>query len=416
MARKVFLSILGTGKYEPCVYVKDGKPMTETKFIQQALLEYLQSENIWTINDKAVVFLTAKARETHWSELEQAISKMGIAHDDVDIEDGNDNDQMWSIFETIFNQLEENDELYLDITHSFRYLPMLLIVLTNYAKLLKNCSVKAIYYGNFQVKEEQKPIMDLLPLSALQDWTSAVSDYLQYGQIKKLSELSKSSLSPILKDPATRSESSSRLNKFISSLDKAVSYRLTCRGKNVVDGSEADYLNKTAEEIKDVAIVPFRPVFEKIKESLPDFGTKQNAANCIKAAKWCLRNKMFQQSITLLEEGIKDILSSKTIPYSIVNKCIKIKTDNLDETKWDVDDDKMPQERILIRNVVNCNSGIWSNKDFIDTMRNISDLRNDYNHAGFRENPRSVQKIIVNIEECLDSIEQILKDEGYLDC
>lgn len=70
----------------------------------------------------------------------------------------------------------------------------------------------------------------------------------------------------------------------------------------------------------------------------------------------------------------------------------------------------------LIRNVVNCNSGIWSNKDFIDTMRNISDLRNDYNHAGFRENPRSVQKIIVNIEECIDSIEQILKDEGYLDC
>jgi len=64
-----------------------------------------------------------------------------------EIPDGKDTDEIWEIFDIIYNALEEDDNIYIDITHSFRYLPMLLLVLLNYAKYLKNIKIKQITYG-----------------------------------------------------------------------------------------------------------------------------------------------------------------------------------------------------------------------------------------------------------------------------
>lgn len=50
----------------------------------------------------------------------------------VDIVDGKDEDEMWKIFNALFNELRDGDELYFDLTHSFRYIPMLVLVLGNY--------------------------------------------------------------------------------------------------------------------------------------------------------------------------------------------------------------------------------------------------------------------------------------------
>jgi hypothetical protein len=46
MGRKVFISVLGTGFYGACKYVKDGFVSTETRFIQQATLEYVKAHEM----------------------------------------------------------------------------------------------------------------------------------------------------------------------------------------------------------------------------------------------------------------------------------------------------------------------------------------------------------------------------------
>ena len=70
---------------------------------------------------------------------------MDMSFQAVHIPEGKSTEEMWELFEVIYSQLQEGDELYLDITNSFRYLPMLLVVLVNYAKMLKNVTVKAIF-------------------------------------------------------------------------------------------------------------------------------------------------------------------------------------------------------------------------------------------------------------------------------
>ena len=431
MSRRVFLSVLGVAFYETCRYRKDDFTGSETLFVQKSLLEYLQQQENWGVeNDLVLMLLTDLARKNNWDKnlktrfcaklqkevayqgLEKILLDMNLSYQDIAIPDGKDSEQMWEIFEVIFDKLQEGDELYLDITNSFRYLPMLLVVLVNYAKLLKNVKVKAIFYGNYEARDKESniaPIMDLLPLSVLQDWTLAASDYLRYGQVEKLFELSESSLIPILKNTETRTKDAEKLRSFVKTLKEMVEERTTCRGYAIVGSKNVRKLKCTASEIQKVTIVQLRPIFEKIKQSLNDFDAKENVLNCIKAAKWCCANKLYQQATTMLEEGLGTFLCChyqldyrKMANRDAIFGCISIKTQNKD-----IEENKANKE--LVEKIL-ADDSVWGNKAFVTILQKILELRNDYNHAGFKKNPFTAQKVIKIIEKLLDGIEEVLSE------
>lgn len=431
MRRRIFLSILGAAFYETCRYRKDDFTGSETLFVQKSILEYLQQQENWGgENDLVLMLLTDLARKNNWDKnletrfcaklqkevayqgLEKILLDMNLSYRDIAIPDGKDSDEMWEIFEVIFDELQEGDELYLDITNSFRYLPMLLVVLVNYAKLLKNVKVKAIFYGNYEARDKESniaPIMDLLPLSVLQDWTLAASDYLSYGQVEKLFELSESSLLPILRNTETRTKDAEKLRSFVTKLKEMVEERTTCRGYAIVGSKNVRKLKCTASEIQKVTIVQLKPIFEKIKQSLNDFDAKENVLNCIKAAKWCCVNKLYQQATTMLEEGLGTFLCChyqldyrKMANRDAIFGCISIKTQNKD-----IEENKANKE--LVEKIL-ADDSVWGNKAFVTILQKILELRNDYNHAGFKKNPFSAQKVIETIEELLDGIEEVLSE------
>lgn len=429
MSRRVFLSVLGVAFYETCRYRKDDFTGSETLFVQKSLLEYLQQQENWGgENDLVLMLLTDLARKNNWDKnletrfcaklqnevayqgLEKILQDMNLSYQDIAIPDGKDSEQMWEIFEVIFDELQEGDELYLDITNSFRYLPMLLVVLVNYAKLLKNVKVKAIFYGNYEARDKESniaPIMDLLPLSVLQDWTLAASDYLRYGQVQKLYELSESSLLPILKNTETRTKDTEMLRAFVRKLKEMVEERTTCRGYAIVDSKNVWNLKRTAGGIQKVTIVQLKPIFEKIKQSLNDFDAKENVLNCIKAAKWCCANKLYQQATTMLEEGLGTFLCCH-YQFDYRNKvcrdavfiCIAIKTQNKNT-------DGLETTNEFVAKIL-ADDSVWGNKEFVTILQQVVELRNDYNHAGFKDNPFSAQTIIGRVEQLLDGIEDVL--------
>lgn len=427
MGRRVFLSILGIAFYGKCRYTKDDFVGTETTFVQQNLLEYLQRKEGWGKQDQVLMFLTDLAKVNNWNKdirtrfsskdqrdvpyigLEKILLDMDMSFQAVHIPEGKSTEEMWELFEVIYSQLQEGDELYLDITNSFRYLPMLLVVLVNYAKMLKNVTVKAIFYGNYDARDKVSnvaPIMDFLPLSVLQDWTSATSDYLRYGQVEKLYDLSESSINPILKDPSTRTDDVKLLRAFVDRLKDLVGERITCRGLSIIENKNVGLLEKAAKDIQEVTIPQLKPVFEKIKESLDIFGAKEDILNCIKAARWCCDNKMYQQTTTLLEEGLITFLCCHfKLDYKeknfrdLMGQCLRAKIRPNEKTVFN---DPALAEKLLADSV------IWENKQFVTSFQSIGKLRNDYNHAGFNKNPKEVKNIIDNVESLMDDIESIL--------
>ncbi len=428
------MSILGVAFYEKCRYGKEDFIGTETPFVQKNLLEYLQQKEEWSREDQVLVFLTDKARECNWDKglesrynpreqkdvphirLEKLLLDMGMSYQAVSIPEGKDSGEMWNLFEVIYEQLQEGDELYLDITNSFRYLPMLLVVLVNYAKLLKDVKVRAIFYGNYEARDKKTniaPIMDLLPLSVLQDWTLATSDYLRYGQVSKLHELTETSMAPVMRNSETRTEDAVTLRQFVNKLKEMVEERITCRGQQIVDSKTLCTVEMNANKIQEVMIVQFKPLFEKIKESLKDFDVRGNVLNCIKAAKWCFENKLYQQATTLLEEGLITVLCQHyQLDYKEVDKrniitgCIAVKTKKKEAYQ---EGEKSSEEKEVIARIL-ADEALWNNHVYISLLQEVVELRNNYNHAGFKKQPFSSMTIIEKIEKLMGMAEKVLED------
>lgn len=53
MGRKVFISVLGTGFYMSCRYTRAGFTSSDTRFVQQATLEYIGASQ-WAETDVAL--------------------------------------------------------------------------------------------------------------------------------------------------------------------------------------------------------------------------------------------------------------------------------------------------------------------------------------------------------------------------
>jgi len=403
MARNVFISILGTGYYEPTKYFFDkisGKE-TKTRFIQKAAINHFCSD--WNNSNKIFLFLTKSARETNWKSpaqeknkkdsytgLGQVLEKMGLKAEliDKDIPNGKDEKEIWEIFQIIFNQLKENDNVYFDITHAFRSLPMLLMVLINYSKFLKTIKVKSITYGNHQAeKDGYSPVINLTAFSQLQDWTSASDEFINFGSVDKLVNLSFTEINPILKESKGKNESAATLRKLNKELPSFVKNIQTSRGMNIILNKEGSEINKIFSEFKQDKIKPLSPILKKISEVVLPFNEADNIKNGFFAVSLCINNGLIQQGITLLKESIITLICDELnldykeeINRNIVDSAFTIIKDNIDEKDWKNDAGK---NKDITKNVIKDSKYLLLlNKEF----NTISSIRNDINHAGFKKN------------------------------
>ena len=440
MARKVFISVLGATFYEECVYgvVEDKKDedtvqkekndlfrSTKTRFVQQATLEYLDAKS-WEPTDIAYIFTTEKAKKDNWNEsitererykdgpmvpytgLQKILTEMGLPFtpESEDIPDGNDEAEMWQIFKRIYNKIEDGDELYFDLTHSFRYIPMLALVLGNYSKFLKNIKVCSITYGNYEVSKNREdkiaPIIDLMPLTILQDWTYAAADLIRNGNSDRLRELSNNSyLTQMLrlKEPERKlnnneSIAEGNIKNYIEALHKMLMNLRLCQLPQILNGetisevkTKFQYAQKQLNtEINDnptnaISIIP--PILNKIKDTFKDFSSNEDIKNGYYAANWCYLHQLYQQAITILHENITTHLCQ----YLSINhrnyNSRKAASDFLRRGGFNQDDwNKVDPGDI---NSTNRNKNKVAVKNFISKFKDIfewtTEKRNSYDHA-----------------------------------
>ncbi len=431
MPRKVFISILGTGLYEECAYTKEKeeehKPFksSPTRFIQQASLE-LVGANDWSKEDRVIIFLTKKARELNWNKtiaerkrngkdtpepykgLEAVLQEMGLKAtiEDKDIRDGMDEAEIWEVFQTIYDTLEEGDEVYMDLTHSFRFLPMLLLVLGNYAKFLKGITIKNIVYGNYEARnaQDEAPIISLLPLASLQDWTFAAANYLQNGRAMQLEDLANKELREILQNTKDINQDARALNKYVKTLSTFTKDLLNCRGQAIRSGEAINAIRTEAKRIEKVIIPPMAPVLDKINHSLEIFLPNEHVFNGFYAAQWCFNNQLYQQAITILQENIvtyiclqKELDISNISQREMVNKAFNIYLNHTKEEQWKLSG-KNEEQRLSEKQTIRELLEHPVLKELSSTFLITTNTRNDYNHAGENPNPTKAQKLIDSIE------------------
>ncbi len=102
--------------------------------------------------------------------------------------------------------LETNDELIVDITHSFRSLPIFIMNLIIYLQnvSLKKITISHIHYGMNEASREfgYSPVVDLNAMMDVQEWITGAYAFSMFGntyKISKLLEKENKSVAPILR-------------------------------------------------------------------------------------------------------------------------------------------------------------------------------------------------------------------------
>lgn len=329
---KKYISFLGTGNYKECTYRHgDYKTSKPVRFIQEANLDELFNvDQTFGPDDKIVILLTDKSEELNWVDdgqrdfntkevirqpgLYSSIKglKLPVEANSVKTPDGNSEDEIMKIFSILYDSIDEGDELYLDITHAFRFMPMLMVVLGNYAKLLKKATVVSITYGNYEGRDKEKneaPVIDLKQLSVIQDWTLAAGQFINCGNADELTRLAVRGIRPILKESRGSNANAKKLTTGMRMLNKVVENFSFCRGTEIVKASELKTARDNFDNVKDVAIATLEPVFHKITAELSKLGKPGDSLNGICAAKWCCEHGLYQQAATAAQETVITVIS-----------------------------------------------------------------------------------------------------------
>lgn len=323
MARNVFISILGTNNYLQTHYALDGKISKPVRFVQDALIDFICKD--WTENDRVIIFYTEESKKKNWLDNGQVrfhedeeLEKIGLKHilenknlkpqiEDHKIPEGFSEDEIWGIFNCIYNYLQEEDRIHFDVTHAFRSIPLFSTVLFNYAQYMKQTTTFSIYYGAFEtlgpvpevksmlLKDRIAPIIDLTSLINLQNITIAASDFTQFGKMGSFAGMIDGG------KKGAAAQAIQRIKKALSELDY---YIATCRMYELREGK---YM-KTIHELFETAFQSNRllqaekELLEKIKRNLDVFKPYETEDNIDAAVNWALTYGMLQQAYTMGQE------------------------------------------------------------------------------------------------------------------
>lgn len=332
MARKVFISFLGTSNYVTCKYTIGGLVSYPVRFVQEALIAHLCKN--WNETDRIYVFCTSKektgeagSKEANWlddgqEKIVEEIERIGLAHrlndlkeqtglkpqiEEVDIEAGFSEEEIWGIFQTVYSKLEPNDEIYFDVTHAFRSIPLFSVVLFNYSKFMLGTKIVSIQYGAFEklgpaykvreipIEKRVAQVIDLTNIVRLQEYNQLANDLKEYGKVKQLGEMVGGTQERV-SDSTIRDLSTSikRLDEYIATIDL----------QNIHKGAYMAAFRNNYKGSKKKFVAPIRNILDELYQETAEFEAKQSWKNLEAAINWTILHDMLAQTYPLTEEYI----------------------------------------------------------------------------------------------------------------
>ncbi|MCL2622117.1 MAG: TM1812 family CRISPR-associated protein [Planctomycetaceae bacterium] len=420
MSRKVFFSFLGTNDYVDCVYQSaSGEKSRVVKYVQSALIESFCCE--WTESDIALIFTTDEAIEKNWEQLRIEVQSH-IPVKNVPIPTGKNVDEIWEIFKIVFDSIEDGDELHVDITHSFRSIPLLVSSLLQYAKFLKNITVCSISYGAFEtlgsahdVKEKIPnpddriaPIFDLTPLSLIQDWSAAANDFICFGSPLQLCKLTHANISPILAETRGQDETARELNRLNIKIMELSLMIKTNRGKDIIAGTVQKDILKILDKLEQKMIAPLDPILKQLEKSVTNIFKEENEiANMLAAVEWCIDKQLIQEGLTLLQEGIVSLVLGNA---DYCNRDKRTFVSGYLQANKDFDENRNNKLSDETRSELRCRiDNLHHIKELKRDYAAIAATRNDINHAGLKSDALKGERFEKKLKEYYQNVRKFFQ-------
>ncbi len=375
---RILLTFLGDRQYHRIqYYLKDSPHKVVTSSLAGSAIAHLAGPF-----DRIIVLMT-----------KQSSKNIPLLADDLDdmrellypqeINADFDESTLLSTIDAIISSVTPEKRIYLtlDITHGYRYLPLIYFSAISYLIMFRDVEIEGILYGQY-TGQEKNPVIDLKPAYTFVQWSQAAHSFVQSGQVNQLAGLlEKRKIELIFSDKSHKS-----LNYVVKSL-KGMSFPLSHALPLEIGHSVRVFLG-SLERLKSEALLP--PVFtyaldEIIEKISPLSGvemprvksatelTQEELDRELSIAYWFLAHDRIGDTLILLREFLVNLVllgegemnwldhrvrSKTTLRLGAISRGLKNETVNLllDDGQREV-------------------AELW------DTL---SSLRNIYAHAGFK--------------------------------
>lgn len=373
--RQVALSFLGTGNYQEGTYRLDSHECA-TRYFPVALKTFFPECQLF-------VAMTQEAQTMHGQELADA-----CVHHSINIPSGENEAELWEMFDRIADAIPEGTSLIVDVTHGLRSQPIIALSICLYLQTVKSVDVTRILYGAFDKRTEDDivPVFDLTPFLSLIDWSMAAHQFSEHGHGAPLRDLLTGVHAKTYRLPRDyQAQGLSTMGERLAELGRSFA---VVRPNDIIEQSH-QVLRATEQTRQDMEHIPearpFKLILERIEEQAIRFSTDSSLyeedgfATQAEMIRDYLRTMQFQQATTLAREAM------------VSKMCVQQNRDPRDR------DDREQAEHELNRSARSLRKGTdlaGRDRECAEIWNEIIDLRNDINHAGMGRNPLPTQRAV----------------------
>lgn len=405
------LTFLGTNNYFSTTYVWETQEK-KTEYVTVALAEFFAVETVQ-------VFLTTEARVKHWEAFQQAVPQAK----DIDIPSGQSEDELWRIFEAVVNSVESGETIILDVTHSFRSIPLFVFLAGIYLQKARNVTIAGVYYGAYERDRERSPIFDLTPTLKFADWLTATDKFLNTGSAKELGQLLSTIQQDFYRQGRQKQEAivPKSLKKFgdrIQAISDSIELVRPLKLMEETARLETIPYNTLQEEVGTFA-QPFALLLDRIQADYSQFALANPREAQLSEAltkqfdllRWYVEKSLSAQAILLGREWVVSAL------------CIRLKRDYLQKGERDVVEQSLnqlvewtkdkcchpkPIAVDALEQVVTNLEGLSGLEELSKLWSKLRDMRNDLAHTEMRKNSLSASAMTTFVrEELVVQLEKI---------
>ncbi len=382
---KVLISILGRGQrnkegkfdYQKTKYRLENA-VYETKLVSHALQQKFNFDKIYIVGTS----------ESLWNI---ATEYLGNNYEKVIVPYGKSYEEFWEIFKRFFTAIKvENGEIYFDVTHGFRSIPIFVSTLLNFFTKVKGAQIKGVYYGIFEARDEEgiTPIINMLPFLEMSRLIDAFYIFKKYSDGRDISEIIMENFKKL-----PSGEEKKKYGKL-----KSLANHLEFYSKSIGFSALKPYqksLQKLKNIVNKIVDIPdnlkaIEFLIDDLKEEFEKFSplTKEWEKD-LETSKLLFERNRYAQSLTILREtlityvieeiGLKDKIEDEGVREKNLGALLKSDSSQLQEEK----------------------KTTYFTEEFLALNSKIRELRNKSNHAFIKKSigDKDVKKSIENLEE-----------------
>lgn len=386
-----FLGKPRQGGYNKTTYQSPIQPSDtcETEFVAEALATFLKPQEI-------VVLATDDAWNAQGSRLQACIEKLqGPTLRRVQLASGQNESELWSVFETIKNELRlpdssSSNRIALDITHGFRSIPFFAAGIVTFLNLVDESPPDfSVYYGAFEAGcENLTPIWDLTPFTDLISWSAEITLFLKTGRATGLADATDDIGRSLRKEWATSGQhgEAPNLGQLGQALSKFGGDLETVRTGSLMlgDSSVSNLLNAIDNANDSVnAVPPLADVLKRIRGTMNPLRTDARLSE---------------------QDGIKALQSLARLYFKMgrfAEAASTMREASINQFACQQSDS--PGQSTFSKEHREAAENSWFGADE-NRAKEIGQVRNDIEHAGYNSQPMPPETLKNKVKQLVDNL------------